>query len=113
MNNRSLLVDGRIPARTECPFAAQCTFNQNNECRHNGADHAVPFSCATARGFDLIQRTSPQERTFILHWRAGKPAEQTVKGTGKDQLTALANACTNAGIGRGAIAALDYWEEKT
>lgn len=117
MEHKSLLIGGRIPANTECPFASRCVIKTDNKCKHLGTEHTVPFSCAVARGFDIVtkyetQGFSPAERTFILHWRAGKPATQTVKGTGEDQLKALANACNNAGIGRGALAALDYWEEK-
>lgn len=51
-------------------------------------------------------------RTFILHWKGGSPKTEEVSGSGNTILEALANACNNAGIGKGALAALDYWEEK-
>ena len=71
-----------------------------------------PISFNVLHFFELIKE-SPNgwERTFILHWRHGKAQE--VKGSGETQLKALANACNNAGIGGGALAALDYWEEKS
>lgn len=43
-------------------------------------------------------------KTFILHWLDGKT--ETVTGTD------IANACNQAGIGTGALQALDYYEEK-
>jgi len=41
-------------------------------------------------------------KTFKLNWRTGKP--QFVTGTD------IADACNRAGIGAGALPALDYWE---
>jgi hypothetical protein len=49
-------------------------------------------------------------RTFILHWQDG--TDQEVVGYGGEQHKALADACRRAGIGGGAIRAMDYWEEK-
>lgn len=48
--------DGRISANTECPFRSKCEIAAANRCHHLSAEHSVPFSCATARGFDLLQR---------------------------------------------------------
>lgn len=42
-------------------------------------------------------------RTFRLHWWDGKVEE--VHGNN------IADACMKAGIGAGALPALDYWEE--
>lgn len=50
------LVDGKIPANTVCPFRAKCEIAQNDACKHNGVNHTVPFSCAAARGFEIIIR---------------------------------------------------------
>lgn len=49
---KSLLVDGKIPANTECPFRDKCNIAKNNECKHNGKNHEVEFSCASARFMD-------------------------------------------------------------
>ncbi len=51
-----LLVDGRIPKNTECPFAARCEIKKVGDCKHLGKDHNVAFSCATARLFDILQK---------------------------------------------------------
>lgn len=42
-------------------------------------------------------------KKFILHWKSG--GTETVEGT------SIANAFMNAGYSRGAIMALDYYEE--
>ena len=42
-------------------------------------------------------------KKFRLHWKTGNP--QIVTGH------SIEEACNNAGIGGGAIAALDYYEE--
>ena len=49
------LVEGKIPAYTACPWAQRCELKQSNACHHRGIEHAVPFSCAVARGFELIE----------------------------------------------------------
>jgi hypothetical protein len=53
---KSLLVHGNIPENTECPFAKFCRFKAEGTCKHRGKDHGVEFSCASARGFDLINQ---------------------------------------------------------
>lgn len=53
----SLLVAERIPANTECPFASLCLIKQEGACKHKGKEHEIPFSCASARAFDLLHRT--------------------------------------------------------
>lgn len=52
----SKLVDGKIPAFTSCPFEGQCPVKQEGSCHHQGAQHEVAFSCAAARGFDIIEK---------------------------------------------------------
>jgi hypothetical protein len=42
-------------------------------------------------------------KTYILHWKTGEDEE--VKGYD------IADACRRAGIGHGALPALDYYEE--
>ena len=46
------LVNGLIPIGTVCPFKNKCELNST--CRHLGIKHNVPYSCAIARGFDLV-----------------------------------------------------------
>lgn len=48
----SKLVEGKIPANTVCPFLSECSMT--SQCHHQGKNHSVPFSCAAARGFDII-----------------------------------------------------------
>lgn len=50
------LVDGSIPAHTECPFVGECPMAKTGCCHHKGPAHNVPFSCGAARAFDLIHR---------------------------------------------------------
>lgn len=56
MNNQTQLVEGRIPPHTECPFRERCEIAMANECHHKGREHTVAFSCASARGFDLLNK---------------------------------------------------------
>jgi len=46
---------------------------------------------------------TPMMQRFILHWRSGIK-DQVVEGYD------IADACNRAGIGQGAIPALDYYE---
>lgn len=48
------LIDGKIPANTVCPFRDRCEIAQAGTCKHMGADHSVPFSCAAARMFEMF-----------------------------------------------------------
>jgi hypothetical protein len=50
------LTNGRIPAFTACPFKATCSTLREGKCHHRDTEHPVAFSCATARGFDLMER---------------------------------------------------------
>ncbi len=59
MTKTSLLVDGNIPARTDCPFRSRCEVSEAGQCKHSGPFHRVAFSCAVARGFDLV--ATPEE----------------------------------------------------
>lgn len=56
MNYLHLNENGRIPVATICPFKEQCTIAQDDNCHHKGQDHPGEFSCALARGFDMIAR---------------------------------------------------------
>lgn len=48
------LVEGRIPVGSVCPFKDKCEIGSS--CYHTGKFHRMPFSCATARAYDLIER---------------------------------------------------------
>lgn len=51
------LVDGKIPANTECPYKDKCEIFQAQKCHHQGLNHATAFSCAVARGFAIVSRS--------------------------------------------------------
>lgn len=55
MNNQIHLVNGKIPANTECPFRSNCGSALDGNCHHQGIIHAVPYSCATARVFEIAK----------------------------------------------------------
>lgn len=49
----SKLVQGLIPAKTECPFKdGTCPLVET--CPHKGVNHPVAFSCAAARFWDTM-----------------------------------------------------------
>jgi hypothetical protein len=50
------LVQGKIPAFTDCPFRAQCHMGTNGQCGQKGVEHPVPFSCGMARAIALVTR---------------------------------------------------------
>ena len=49
-------------------------------------------------------------RHFRLHWKHGDVQDIETEHTGS-RMEACADAMNNAGIGGGALRALDYWEE--
>ena len=51
-----MLVNGKIPAGTECPYRTICTEAQNGNCGHKGKEHTVPYSCGYARMFKIFER---------------------------------------------------------
>lgn len=48
------LVDGKIPPKTVCPFKDKCELAKEDRCFHQGLDHQNAFSCAVARGFEIV-----------------------------------------------------------
>lgn len=58
----SKLVEGFIPANTLCPFRECVLWDQ---CSHKGVDHLVEFSCALARGFDMIGQPNETEEKDV------------------------------------------------
>ena len=58
----SKLTNGRIPAGQVCPFLSRCG-KGTGECMvgHKGEEHKVAFSCALARGYDLIESSEETE----------------------------------------------------
>lgn len=55
------LVNGLIPANTDCPFRSCCSSARLGNCHHLGAVNPRPYSCGTARAFDLIEQRKPLE----------------------------------------------------
>lgn len=51
---RLLLVDGNIPAKTECPFVFICEIKKFGNCKHLGLNNETKFSCGAARSFQCI-----------------------------------------------------------
>jgi hypothetical protein len=49
------LVQGKIPAFTDCPFRARCPSGTNGKCAQQGVNHPVPFSCGFARAFEIFK----------------------------------------------------------
>ena len=52
----SVLVEGKIPANTECPFRNECNEAANGDCGHQGTAHTVPYSCGYARLFNIFTK---------------------------------------------------------
>lgn len=73
-------------------------------CPYCGGRH--PMSRAEAEGCAIIPvSTCPNQRNYIFHWRNG--TNETLQGTDP------ADALSRAGYGRGALAALDHYEQTT
>jgi len=47
------LVDGLIPAHTECPYRTECGGFAKISCIHHGVKHTIDFSCGFARAFEI------------------------------------------------------------
>ena len=56
------LTHGCIPANTECPYQAECI--DKRFCNHTGTAHPAPFSCVTARGWEMTKRPAPVLKTY-------------------------------------------------
>lgn len=54
MQQVKVLVEGKIPAFTDCPFRAKCPSGTNGQCYQKGVTHPVPFSCGMARAIELF-----------------------------------------------------------
>lgn len=54
MANIQKLVDGMIPAYSQCPFASACELKKVDNCGHQGERHSVPYSCGLARLFEIF-----------------------------------------------------------
>jgi hypothetical protein len=53
------LPGGKVPPKTECPYRGQCASYVDGTCNDTSpATRTEPFSCAIARGFDLIRRSA-------------------------------------------------------
>lgn len=72
MTRTTLLVDGKIPAGTICPFRDKCELANNPvSCGHKGEQHNTDYSCGAARGFDLLsdKLQSKKEQTITIGTR--------------------------------------------
>lgn len=52
---KHILVDGKIPAYTKCPWFQQCHIADWGQCAHRGIEHDRPFSCASARAYQILE----------------------------------------------------------
>lgn len=75
-------------------------------CNH-GIIQQCCAACAESEPPVRVQRVV---RRFRLHWKHGDVQEVTTENTG-NRMEACAAAMNEAGIGGGALRALDYWEE--
>lgn len=41
----SQLAGGFIPAKSPCPFAAECDTKKEGRCFHTGEHHPLPYAC--------------------------------------------------------------------
>ena len=46
------MINGKIPAHTECEHKRICPFFGAGKCLHKGVEHNVEFSCGAARVFE-------------------------------------------------------------
>lgn len=54
---QSPLIDDRlVPAGKACVYALECISAKTGACNHRGVDQKENFSCAFARGFNIIYR---------------------------------------------------------
>lgn len=51
--NESLLIDGKIPKNTICPFRVKCDVALYGMCKHTGYNHPNSFSCALSHAYDI------------------------------------------------------------
>jgi hypothetical protein len=88
------LVNGKIPANTECPWKTKCGLVQG--CHHKGINHDIPFSCAAARGFEIMERDIDKHYRVVVNTFIGdrkvcnflKSADLGITGAGhNEQLT--------------------------
>ena len=49
-----MLVAGKIPAATVCPYRAKCSSATNGTCGHQSLLHTVAYSCGYARLFKIM-----------------------------------------------------------
>lgn len=59
---KTLLVNGSVPANTECPYKFECADFARNFCIHLGKNHPVPFSCAMARSFEITVKPKKKKK---------------------------------------------------
>jgi hypothetical protein len=69
------LVDGLIPVGSACPFKDKCELGMDGVCYHTGKFHQSDFSCAIARGFDLVdsvaERVTEERNQLVKELKGG------------------------------------------
>ena len=58
----SILVNGRIPEYTECPWTWCCLSHEIGNCIHEGYHHPNPYSCGLASGLEMTGKPTNEER---------------------------------------------------
>lgn len=89
-----MLVNGKIPANTVCPFRAHCGIAANNECHHQGLDHNNEFSCGTARAFELINLKG----TTMAETETTKEIRPPIKGGWRGHLNGFVEKSGNTHV---------------
>ena len=64
----NILIDGKILKGTVCPWKGQCSTAVSGQCNHEGEDHNVDYSCASARAFEITEtKVDPDYISGLLH----------------------------------------------
>lgn len=57
----SKLIQGKIPAFTECPYKNKCSSITTGNCNHTGIMHTKAYSCGFARAFQIFSIPSTKD----------------------------------------------------
>lgn len=95
----------------------ECTWARDGEiCATCGCivDRGCPCESVEMKDFEpqVTSQVRIKIRTFNLYWLTGDVEEVSNPDLGS-QFDTLASAMNSAGIGGGALRALDYWKETT
>jgi len=56
------LVNGLIPAFTDCPYRKECGTYGKEFCFQTGIKHKTSYSCGMARAFDISENHKPKTK---------------------------------------------------